>query len=101
MAVLTQRYVALKDESIVLSYDWDDGTRLITRTRCVNQNATYGVHVLIWGTDTGGVRAEYEATFAANSGTIEYSIPPGQRMRYPIDEQGDPAFFFMARCELT
>ena len=84
MTIKTQRLVSFEDESIVLSFDWDDADGDVTLVRCVNTSPTYGVHVLIEGTGTGAGALSHEGTYAANSGTTEISIPPGQQPRYEV-----------------
>ena len=48
MAIQTQRLVAFEDESIVLSFDWDDGDGDVVLARCVNTSPTDDVTTTGW-----------------------------------------------------
>lgn len=87
MAEQVRRIIALRDETIVCSYAFDDadGTLLaaiVTNTSPVDAIVT----VTGIGSQAGVV---YERTFAAGSGETRFDIPPGKQKRFPMDPEGD------------
>jgi len=84
MAIQTQRVVSFADETIVLSFDWDDTDGSVVLGRCVNTNWSLAVHIILEGKGTGAAGRGFEQTFAAQSGTTEVAIPLGQQPAYPL-----------------
>lgn len=87
MSIRTQRVASFDDDSVVLSFDWDDATGNVSAVRCVN-NTQRTAWVRIVGLGTGPSGRTREATF--NPGTTVVNIPGGQQPRYTVaqDENG-------------
>lgn len=91
MAIRTIRPVGFGENAYV-EYDYDDTTGQILAVRGVNDEV-FDVWVQVKGSaDSGqGSTVDYSYTFAAGSGTTEFSIPPGQRKRFTlVPDGGDP-----------
>jgi|WetSurSiteA1Bulk_404760.scaffolds.fasta_scaffold61522_2 hypothetical protein len=91
--IRTQRLCSFRDESIVLSFDWDDVTGDVVAVRCVNVDTICDVHVTVQGSGTGRAGRGHEGTYAAGSGETLIAIPGGQRPRYPValdSPEGEP-----------
>lgn len=89
--IRTIRPVAFGDDRYA-EYDYDDTTGEIVAVRGVN-TSDRDFWVRVSGTDISGPGStvDYARTFTANSGTTEFSIPPGQRKRFTLEpDGGDP-----------
>lgn len=89
MATRTARICAFEDESVVVSFDYDDATGDVLLLRVVN-GSTASLFARIAGTGSGPAGRTREATFGP--GTTIINIPGGQRPRFQteIDDLGQP-----------
>lgn len=81
MATVTQRVSAVLNETIVVSFDWENTTGDVVAVRVAN-GAAVTVTVLVQGNGSGPAGRSRQGTFGP--GTTVVNIPSGQRPRMPV-----------------